>query len=111
MASLVLLSLQFLSQTLFANGGSLSVTLPATPLLTAASHIRASAAELSSPAETDGRFILEGLSEPTPRSGAFLAAKEAVRGSPRGFIVRTIFGGLILAPKVSRYLSKSVLNI
>jgi hypothetical protein len=68
------------------------------------------AVELDSPAETEDRFV-ERYGERTPRSGYFLTAKKNAGVSPRSFVVVPLFFSINLAPKVSRYIFKSVLNI
>ena len=79
------------------------------PLLNAASRIDASTVKLDSPAKTDGASILESYGEVTPRSGGFLAANDTAEVFLQSFIVAPLSFRFILAPKVSRYLSKSVL--
>ncbi|MGH7795356.1 MAG: hypothetical protein ACREQ2_10730 [Candidatus Binatia bacterium] len=112
MALLVLLSLQVLSQDLFSGGNFSPTDPPITPRLKAASHTLARAAKLDFPATPAGRFVLEMYGELTPRSGDFLSAKEPAGVSLRSFIVvPPSVRMIILAPKVSRHLSKSVLNI
>ena len=79
--------------------------------LKAASHTDASAAKLDWPVKTDDRLVLERYYEPTPRAADFLTAKENTGVSLRSFAVAPGFFRIISAPKVSRYISKSVLNI
>jgi hypothetical protein len=111
LAALVLLSLEFLSPSLFTNG-VFSRTAPAIPaLLKAASHDHASAAKIDFPATKAAHFVLEMDGELTPRSGGFLTAKETAGVSPRIVIVVRHFSTMIFAPNVSRCISKSVLNI
>ena len=106
----VLFSLEFLSLGFFTNGTfPWSTHVP--PLVKAASHTHARAVKLDSPAKTDGRFALERYSEHTPRSGVFLTTKENAGVSFRRSMVVPLFFRIILAPKVSRYIFKSVLNI
>jgi hypothetical protein len=107
----VLFSLEFLSLGFFTNGTFSWSTHYVPPLLKAASHTHARAVKLDSPAKTDGRFVLERYSEPTPCSGGFLTAKENAKVSLGSFVVVPLFSRTILAPKVSRYIFKSVLNI
>ena len=107
----VLFSLEFLSLGFFTNGAFSWSTHYVPPLLKAASHTHARAVKLDSPAKTDGRFVLERYSEPTPCSGGFLTAKENAKVSLGSFVVVPLFSRTILAPKVSRYIFKSVLNI
>jgi hypothetical protein len=107
----VLFSLEFLSLGFFANGTFSWSTQHVPPLLKAASHAHARAVKLDSPAKPDGRFVFESSGEPTSPSGVFLTAKENVGISLRSFVVSPLFFRIILAPKVSRYISKSVLNL
>src|SRR5437867_4139901 len=107
----VLFSLEFLSLGFFANGTFPWSTQHVLPLLKVASHTDAGAVTLDSPAKTDGRFVLERYSESTPRSGSFLTAKENTEVPLRSFVIARLFFRNILAPKVSRYIFKSVLNI
>ena len=111
LASLVLLGLQFLSHGLFANGTFSRATQPMPPVLESASHANAGAAKLDSPARTAGTFLLDSYGELAPRPAGFLSAKENAEISPRSSIAIGPFIGMTLAPKVSRYISKSVLNI
>jgi len=106
----VLFSLEFLFLGLSTNGTSwTNQYVP--PLLKAAAHTDARAVRLDSPAKTDGRFVLERYSESTPRSGSFLTAKENTEVPLRSFVIARLFFRIILAPKVSRYIFKFVLNI
>jgi hypothetical protein len=111
LAALVLLSLEFLSPSLFTNRIFARTAQPIPPLLKAASHDDGSAAKIDFPATTAARFVLEMYGELTPRSGVFLTAKENAGVSPRSVIVVPHFFTMIFAPKVSRHISKSVLNI
>jgi hypothetical protein len=81
------------------------------PLLKAGSDVDAQLLKLDSPAKTDHRFALE-MSDPlTSRSGDVLTAKaNAEFPFTRSIAVPHRFR-VILAPKVSRYIVKSVLNI
>jgi len=107
-----LFSLEFLTLGFFANGTFSWRTQHVLPLLKVASHTDAGAVTLDSPAKTDGGFVLERYGELTPRSGGFLAAKENGGISLRSsFVVSPVFFRIILAPKVSRYIFKSVLSI
>jgi hypothetical protein len=104
-----LFSLEFVFLGLFPNGTFSWTKQYVPPLLKAASHTDASAGKLASAAKSDGGFILESSDEPIPSSGVFLTAKENVGISHRRFVVCPLFFKFTLAPKVSRYLSKSVL--
>lgn len=107
----VLVGLEFLFLGLFTNGTFSWTNQYVPPLLKAAAHTDARAVRLDSPVKTDGRFVLERYTEPTPRSGSFLTAKENTEVPLRSFVIVRLFFRIILAPKVSRYIFKSVLNI
>ena len=107
----VLLSLEFLFLGLFTNGTFSWTNQYVPPLLKAISHAHARAAKLDSLVKPDSRFVLETSGEPIPLSGVFLTARENVGISHRRFVVSPLFFKSILAPKVSRYISKSVLNL
>ena len=111
MAALVLLSVEFLSLSLFTNEIFAWTAQPISPLLKTASHDDASAAKMDFAVTTAARFVLEMYGEPTPRSRVFLTAKENAKVSLRSFVVVRLFSRIILALKVSRYIAKSVLNI
>jgi len=101
----VLFTLEFLSLGLRTNG---SFSWSNRNIL-AATQTDATTVKLGSPAKTDDVFGSNG--EPTSRSGAFLTAKESLEISARSFVASPFFCRIILAPKVSRYISKSVLNL
>ncbi|HSE86397.1 MAG TPA: hypothetical protein VLJ79_09270 [Candidatus Binatia bacterium] len=103
----VLFSLEFLFLGLFADGTFSWTNQYVSPRL----HTDAGGVKLDSPTKTDGGFVLERDGELTPRSGGFLAAKENVGISFRSFVVSPLFFRITLVPKVSRYISKSVLNL
>jgi hypothetical protein len=105
----VLFSLEFLFLGLFTNGTFSWTRQYIPPLLKEALHTDAGVVKLDSPAQTDGGFVFERYGELTPRSGEFLAAKETAEVFLQSFIVVPLSFRFILAPKVSRYLSKSVL--
>jgi len=110
-AGAVLLSLEFLSLGFFINRTFAWSSQHVPPLLKTDPQIDATAAKLVSLPQTHSRFVLERSGELTPRSGGFLTAKETAGVSRRSFVVVPLFFRIILAPKVSRYISKSVLNI
>jgi hypothetical protein len=107
----VLFGLEFLSVGFFTNGTFSWITHPVPPLPKAVSHAHARAVKLDSPAETDGRFVLESDGEPKPRSATFLTTNDPAQVFLRSFVVVPFFFRIILTPKVSRYISKSVLNL
>jgi hypothetical protein len=113
LAALVLLSLAFLSPSLFTSGAIDRSAQPIPAVLKATSHDNAGAAKakINIPATTAAQFILEMYGELPPRSEGFLTTSEnAGVARPSVIVVPHVFLG-ILAPKVSRYISKSVLNI
>jgi len=107
----VLFSLEFLSLGFLTNGTFSWSTQHVPPLLKAASHAHARAVKLDSPAETDGGFVLESDGESKARSATFLTTNDPAQVFLRSFVVVRLFSRIILAPKVSRYIFKSVLNI
>ena len=104
-----LFALEFLSLGFFTNGTFSWATHYVPRLLKATLYAHGRAAKLDSPARADGAFVLESSGEPIPSSGVFLTTKENVGISHRSFVVSPLFFQIILAPKVSRYISKSVL--
>ena len=103
----VLFTLEFLSLGLCTNG-SFSWS---NRYILAATQTYATTVKLGSPAKTDDGFVFGSYGESTPSSGIFLTAKESLEISARSFFARPFFYRIILAPKVSRYISKSVLNL
>jgi hypothetical protein len=102
-----LFSLEFLSVGLFTNG-----TFPWSyqyiqPLLKASSPTDVRTVKLT--AKTSGGLVLERYGESTSR--IFFADKEIGPISTRSFVAGALFPRVILASKVPRYLSKSVLNL
>jgi len=104
-----LFALEFLSLGFFTKGTFSWDTHYVPRLPKAILYAHARAAKLDSPAKADDGFVLESSGEPTPSSGVFLTAKENIGISHRSFVVSPLFFQIILAPKVSRYISKSVL--
>jgi hypothetical protein len=107
----VLFSVEFLSLGVFTIGTFSWSTQHVPPLLEAASHAHARAVKLDSPPETDGRFVLESDGEPKAPSATFLTTNDPAQVFLRSFVVVPLFFRIILTPKVSRYISKSVLNL
>ena len=106
-----LFSLEFLSPGFFTNGSFSWTARHVPPLLNAAAHISARAVKLDSLVKIDCAFVLERYGEPTPQPEGFITARGNAEASRRSAIVAPLFVKIILAPKVSRYISKSVLNI
>jgi hypothetical protein len=107
----VLLSLEFLSLGFFINLTFAWSNQHVPPLLTAIPLVGASPVRLDAPAKTDGSFVLEKDGEITPRSGGFLTTIEPAQVFLRNFVVVPFSFRIILTPKVSRYIFKSVLNL
>ena len=103
----VLFSLEFLSLGLFTNGTFSWTNQYVPPLLKAASHTDASVVKQYSSAESGSRVDLKTYDQPTPRSEKFLTADVSLRS----FTIVPPHCRVTLAPKVSRYIAKSVLNI
>ena len=110
LAALALFSLGSLSLSFFTNE-VFSRTARPIALLNTASDDDARAGKIDFPATTAAHFDLQISGELMPRPGGFLTAKESAGVSPRSVIVVRDFSTMIFAPKVSRYISKSVLNI
>jgi len=106
-----LFSLEFLSLGFFTNGIFAWTVRHVPPMLRAAPHSPDSAVKLNSPAKTDSCLVLERYAELTPHSAGFLTANENAGFSLRNLRVVPLRFRIILAPKVSRYISNSVLNI
>jgi hypothetical protein len=113
LAVLGLLSLEFFSPSLFTNGVFYRSAQPIPAALKATSHDNAGAAKakLNIPATTAADLVLETFGELTPRSEIVLIANENAGVATRSVIVVPHVFRVIFAPKVSRYISKSVLNI
>ena len=111
LAALVLLSLEFLAPSFFTNRVFYRSAQPIPAQLQAASRDDAGAARIDIPATTAAQFALEMYGELTPRSAGFFTAKENPGVPPRRVIVVRQLFTMIFAPKVSRHISKSVLNI
>jgi len=103
----VLLTLECLSLGLCANG----IFSWGNQYILAAAQTDVTTVKLGSPAKTDDVFVSGSHGGPTPYSGIFLTAKESLEISARSFFASPFFCRIILAPKVSRYISKSVLNL
>jgi hypothetical protein len=104
-----LVGFEFLFLGLFTNG-TFSWTGQYVPILIKeALHTDAGGVKLDSPAKPDGGCVIERYGELTSGSGSFLAAKETAEVFLRNFIVLPLSLRIVLAPKVSRYIFKSVL--
>ena len=110
-ASLAFFSLESLSQVLVTEGTFFRSPPNVPPLFNAVSHNNVRAVKLCTPEKTAGRFAFEKHSEPVSCAADCLAAKENTAVSPRNFLAAPHFFRGILAPKISRYIFKSVLNI
>lgn len=106
-----LFSLEFLSLGFFTNGIFSWTAWHVPPLLKAAPARPNRAVELNSSAKTDSRFVFEKYVEPTPGFADVLIANANGKFFLKRSRVVPLHFRIILAPKVSRYISKSVLNI
>ena len=107
----VLLSLEFLSLGFFIDLTFAWITQQGSSLLTAVLPVGPSPVKLDSPAKTDRSFVLEKDGEMKPRSGGFLTTTEPVQLFLRSIVILPFSFRIIITPKVSRYISKSVLNL
>src|SRR5262249_44594809 len=106
----VFFTLELLSLGLFTNG-TFSWSNQHILVTTKTDTTTSTTLKLSSPAKRDDAFVFRSYGEPTRRFGIFLTAKESLGISARSFVASPLFCRIILAPKVSRYISKSVLNL
>ena len=110
-AASVLFSAEFLCLP-FLTYGIFSSTVQRIPsLLKTASHSNASTVNLDSPSKIDRRFVLEVSGQLTPVADGFLSARANAQYPFRRSIAVPHRFRTTLAPKVSRYIAKSVLNI
>jgi hypothetical protein len=100
-------SLEFLPSGFFTSG-TFSWTNQHIP---AAEDTDAGGRKLDSPVKTDGGVIVESYGERTSRSAVFLIAIENSKIFIRSFVIGPLFFRITLPPKVSRYISNSVLNL
>jgi uncharacterized membrane protein YedE/YeeE len=107
----VLFGVEFFSLGFSAKGIFSWTARHVAPLLQAAPHTHDSAVKLESPAKSDGHVVFEKYAELTPDSAGFLTGNGNADFSLRNSRVVSLRFRIILAPKVSRYISKSVLNI
>ncbi len=108
---LVLFGLEFLFLGVFTNGVFSWTVRHVAPLLKGAPRTPESTVKLKFPANTIRCCDLEGYTEATSRSARFLTANENAEYSLKNLTVVPLCFRINLAPKVSRYISKSVLNI
>jgi hypothetical protein len=106
-----LLSVEFLSLGFFINLTFAWINHHVSPLLTAILPVDASPVRFDSPANTDGRFIAKKDREITPRSGGFLTTTEPAQVFLRNRVIIPYSFRIIITPKVSRYIAKSVFNL
>jgi len=105
----VLLSLEFLSLGFFIIRTFAWSNRHGPPLGTTTRPVDVSPVRLDSPAKTNGSFVLENDGEITARSEGFLTAIEPAQVFLRSIVAVPFYFRIILTPKVSRYISKSVL--
>ena len=102
-----LFSLEFFSSGFFASGNFAW----ANQHIPAAEDTDAGVRKLDPPLKTDGGVIFESYGERTSRSAVFFIATENSKIFIRSFVVGPLFFRITLPPKVSRYISKAVLNL
>jgi hypothetical protein len=107
----VMFSTEFLCLPLLTSGTFSSTVQRVPPVLKAASHRNANTFKSRSPAKTDGSSVLEVSDEQTPRPAGFLTTKANGEFHVKRSVAAPHRFRTILAPKVSRYIAKSVLNI
>jgi hypothetical protein len=103
-----LVSLEFLALGFFTNGIRSWTARHIPSVLKAVSHTHDSAVKFNSPVTTDG-VDFEKYAESTSPADSLVTAKETATFSLRGIVSRGF--RILLTPKVSRHLFKSVLNI
>jgi hypothetical protein len=106
-----LFSLEFLSLGLLANGLFSWAAGHVPPLLNAAARINARAVTSDSRVKIDRVFVLEQYGESPAQPAGFITLRGNGEPSRRRAIAALRFAKIVLAPKISRYISKSVLNI
>ena len=111
LAALILSSVEILSLSFVTNEIFAGTAQPILSFLNTASHRDAGAARIDFPATTVTRFVLAIYGEVTPRSEGFFTAKENPSVMPPSVAVMRYFFTMNFAPKVSRYIANSVLNI
>jgi hypothetical protein len=107
----VVFSFGLLSLGFFIRGTFSWTTEHFPPLVNTASRTDAGVAKSYSLAKADGRVELNAYDEPPPRLGKLLTARVSGKASVISFVIVSFRFRIIFAPKVSRYISKSVLNI
>jgi hypothetical protein len=110
-ATLFLLLREFLSVSFFINQTFAWSDQRIPSLLNSAAPLAATATKFDSARKTHSQFVLERTGEVTTGTEGFLTAKENVGVSRRSLVVIAPYCRNIFAPKVSRYISKSVFNI
>jgi hypothetical protein len=103
LALAVLLNL-CICQGLLTDGAVAGTNERISPLLNTAAHA-AAGSNLATSAKASGAF------EPLPEDEFFVSAKQSPRISVRNSVIVPLLFTIILVPKVSSYLSKSVLII
>jgi hypothetical protein len=107
----VLFSAEFLCQPFLTDGRFSRIIRHIPAQIEAASRSNSSTVKSDSPAKTAGRLVLELPDEPNPRPAGFLTANAKADFPFRCSLAALHRFRTILAPKVSRYIAKSVLNI
>ncbi len=104
-----LFGLEFLFLGVFTNGIFSWTVRHVAPLLKGAQRAPESTVKSDFTSKSDG--VLGGYTEATSRSVAFVTARENAEFSLKPLAVAPFRFRAVLAPKISRYISKSVLNI
>jgi hypothetical protein len=104
-AAFVLLSLEFLNRVFW------SIAQPIPVLLQTSSYESYGAARINISPTTAADLVLKIYGEPTPPAAGFFSANRKAGTSPRSVRVVPHSFNVMFAPKVSRYVSKTVLNI
>jgi hypothetical protein len=107
----VFLGLEFLALAVFGSPSFAWTNQHFSALLSAIRSLHVPTVRLDSPVKNDGSNLFEKDVKTTPDSGLFLAATERAQAFLRIAIVAPACFKVILTPKVSRCISKSVLNL
>jgi hypothetical protein len=111
LAALILSSVDLLSLSFFTNDIFARTPPPFLPRLKTTARGGAHAAKMDLSALIATRAILAMDGELTPRSLGFFTVIENRGVTPRSLVVVRYFLTMIFAPKVSRYVANSALNI
>ncbi len=110
-AGSVLLSLEVLSLAVLLGTGFACCDQVGPALLTAVPSVNTSAVRLDLPVKNADSFIFEKDGETTPDSGCLLAGTKPAQVFFRSHAASPACFKVVFTPKVSRCISKSVLNL